>query len=413
MSRHRIDEPTRSTRSTGQRIGQLEEREALWQKMREFAPDEGAKRRVLEAVEPRLRQQSPRRVLVPVFAAAAAAALIVFWLDGPGRNTESVESAPAEMRVVTATGAQRDGATIARGQTLDPGAIEVADVGHVTVANQAARIDVSGPALVSLGERKVVVDRGQLTVEGEFAVEGPTCTAHVHGRSAVSVSDARLEVRVLSGSVELSKPSVDCQVIELEDRPSASAESAQSASDSVSVPPAAPAPPQPALALKGEGEGEGEGESQFEVGRAVGSDERQSPTVAKATRAGDGTRRPARAAESNGEARERAADQPEPQPTSPASPAASELSRQVDAYWAAVRLRDRDPNRALRDLRAMIQTWPASSLRPEIELAIFDTLVALGRSEAAGRQARKILERYPNTPRAGELGHAARGVGDE
>jgi hypothetical protein len=62
-----------------------------------------------------------------------------------------------------------------------------------------------------------------------------------------------------------------------------------------------------------------------------------------------------------------------------------------------------DREAALQAWRDMLQRWPATTLRPEIELNVVDTLTQLGRREEARRAAQTFLTHFPASPRAAEV----------
>jgi hypothetical protein len=82
-----------------------------------------------------------------------------------------------------------------------------------------------------------------------------------------------------------------------------------------------------------------------------------------------------------------------------APPTDAALARQVEAYWAAERMRAADPAGALARFEALRREWPGSPLGHEIDLAIIDLLVRLGDAEAARARAREFVRRYPESPR--------------
>ncbi len=140
------------------------------------------------------------------------------------------------------------------------------------------------------------------------------------------------------------------------------------------------------------------GAAAVDSGRAT--DVQATPTagVERSAEAGAATRRRPPAVRSRV-----ASEVPEPKQPAQGAPAPSQLAEQVSAYWTAIDHRKADPGQALKQLRSILSTWPRTSLRPEIELAIYDTLVVLGRTREARKQARRILDRDPGTPRAGDL----------
>jgi hypothetical protein len=83
----------------------------------------------------------------------------------------------------------------------------------------------------------------------------------------------------------------------------------------------------------------------------------------------------------------------------PAPPTDAALARQVEAYWAAERMRADDPAGALARFEALRRDWPGSPLGHEIDLAIIDLLVRLEDAEAARARAREFVRRYPESPR--------------
>ncbi|MCG8420909.1 MAG: hypothetical protein MJE77_23560 [Proteobacteria bacterium] len=352
-------------RAMGDRINQ---QRALWQTMRAFTPPAGARQRVLNAVEAKLGRPRGRSLIAPVLAAAAACAVIFFWLVPSGQK-------PAVARVVAASAAEQGGTWLGGGDRLDPGSIRVAEAGHLRVDTGRARVEVAGPAAVEFRSRTLVLRHGEVTVDGDLEVEGPHCTARVQGRSAVSVSDARLQVHVFSGSAQLSTADVSCRVIDMSD-----------ALEVWAVPHRSP-DPRPAARLPDA--------VQANLPATPARPERPATDDSAQPR-----RQPLARPRSPSPSLSTKLDRP------PAAPP-SALSRQVRAYWAAVELRSSRPHRALARLRALLTTWPDTALRPEIEFAIFDTLIELGRTAEARAQARHILEQLPNTPRAGELRRAS------
>jgi hypothetical protein len=86
-----------------------------------------------------------------------------------------------------------------------------------------------------------------------------------------------------------------------------------------------------------------------------------------------------------------------------ATPPSSELALQVKAYRRAVALIPDDPSRALGELRAFRRQWPESTLSPEVDLRIIQTLLALRNSAEAGREAEAFLAHHPGSPRTAEM----------
>ena len=94
-------------------------------------------------------------------------------------------------------------------------------------------------------------------------------------------------------------------------------------------------------------------------------------------------------------------------PRAPPAPAAepappSALARLTAAYEEALRLHASDPAAALPRWRAL--AGPAAGpLAEEIDLHLVDALVRLGRRDEARREARRFLERHPDSARADEI----------
>lgn len=96
------------------------------------------------------------------------------------------------------------------------------------------------------------------------------------------------------------------------------------------------------------------------------------------------------------------ADSPAPAP--PGAKAAAEstaLSQQVAMYRSISAMTDRSA--ALQAWRGMLEKWPSSTLRHEIELNIIDTLLRLGRRDEARSAAAAFLRHFPKSPRAAEM----------
>ncbi len=202
---------------------------------------------------------------------------------------------------------------------------------------------------MELRPRGLFVSEGRVEVRGSTRVAGPGCEAEVSGRATVEVQESRVQVTVFAGSASVVESQVSCSVIDLS-RPAVD---------------------------KGSG-----------VEKSPGAEKR--PGVDK----GPG--------DSSGSS---AAIAPAGAPAKNAAPARPDdaLARQVDAYWAADRLRSNDPAGALARFEALQSAWPGSPLRPEIDLAIIDLLVRLDRIEAARARAREFLRRYPESPRRDDV----------
>lgn len=319
------------------------DQERLWRVLRAAEPPDGAAERVREQVEGSLERRPRRRVAiaVSVAVAAAAAALLVAVRGG------DVEIRPAP-RVVSAASARQDGRTIVAGQSLGSGAVQVAGGGNLRIALDRAEVAVAGPAAVELGPRGLFVREGRVEIRGVTRVAGPACEAEVSGRAAVEVQRSHVQVTVFAGSASVAKSQVACTVIDLTRPGSGQTQSA---------------PPAP------------------ETGAGAGRTQSAQPAGAPAT-AG-------------------ALSAPPADPASP--PADTALAGQVDAYWAAERLRASDPAAALARFEALQARWPRSPLRPEIDLAIIDLHVQLGRTDAARARARQFLRRYPDSPRRDDV----------
>ena len=91
-----------------------------------------------------------------------------------------------------------------------------------------------------------------------------------------------------------------------------------------------------------------------------------------------------------------------PEPEAPKAAAEPTLlSQQVAMYRTISAMTDR--NAALEAWRAMLQRWPSSTLRHEIELNTIDALSRLGRREEARSAAAAFLRHFPKSPRAAEM----------
>ena len=250
--------------------------------------------------------------------------------------------------VVSADGARQGERPIAAGERVGGGPIRVD--GSLRVALDRAAVEVIGPATVELSRARVELREGRLDVDGEVEVAGPTCSARIRGRGRVELRRAELHVTVFAGSAELVPPETSCVVIEPPPPITASAAAAApSPREAPVAPPAAPSPIAPA-----------------------------PPAPRSAPK--------------------------------PAPPPPSELAQQTEAYWAAQRVRERDPQAALELLRAFSQRWPRAPIRHEVDLAIVDLLVRLDRTDAAQRAAREFLRLHPDSPRAADVRRIAEGA---
>ncbi len=336
------------------------DQERLWRVLRAADPPHAAAERVRERVEAALHRRPRRRAAIAVSVAAAAVAALLFSV----RERDHREKAP---RVVSVESARQNGRDVVAGQPLAKGAVQVAPAGHLRIALEGAELDVAGPAAVELRPRALYVSEGRVEVRGSTRVSGPGCEAEVSGRAAVEVQSSRVQVTVFAGSASVTESQDSCSVIDL----------SRSGVD------------------KGTGVDKGSRVnkgSSVEKGSAVEKDSavEESSALDKAS----GIDSPGRSAAGPSAARAKAS-----------SPARLDdaLARQVDAYWAADRLRASDPTGALARFEALQALWPGSPLRPEIDLAIIDLLVRLDRTDEARARAREFLRRYPDSPRRDDV----------
>jgi hypothetical protein len=89
------------------------------------------------------------------------------------------------------------------------------------------------------------------------------------------------------------------------------------------------------------------------------------------------------------------------QPPAPAT--TDELPAQMAAYREAHGLRERDPAAALSKLRELVKRWPRAAIRHEVDLAVIDALVRLGKSGEAKKAARSFVRDYPTSARANDI----------
>ncbi|MGE5784460.1 MAG: tetratricopeptide repeat protein [Myxococcales bacterium] len=82
---------------------------------------------------------------------------------------------------------------------------------------------------------------------------------------------------------------------------------------------------------------------------------------------------------------------------------ASQLDLEVADYQAALAFSHQDPQAALNRLRVHRRKWPTSALLHEVDLRIVQILSAQGQKSEAQAEARKFLERHPDSARLPEM----------
>lgn len=316
------------------------EQEALWREIRRIEPGPGARERVAQGLDSRIRRRGVRLLAIAApIALAATVALMVILVDRSPGERAAGGTMPT---VVDVTAASQGARSLAAGDRIGPDPVDV--TGHLRAAMAQGRIDVVGPARVLVTQHHVSLVSGMLTFEGAVDISAPRCRARVSGKGKAAVVDARLEITVFAGSAEVSPPVAECHVIELV-TPSPAPPAHRSPAPGIA----------PALPAKAE----------------AAPDLERAPTLAPDRLAKD---------------------------TAP-----SLLQRQVDAYWAAQRLAATDATAAVSALREHRRRWPRAPIRQEVDLAILDLLVEMGRIEPARQEASRFLRRYPNSPRASEV----------
>jgi TolA-binding protein len=81
----------------------------------------------------------------------------------------------------------------------------------------------------------------------------------------------------------------------------------------------------------------------------------------------------------------------------------ADLAAQTAAYREAHALREREPAAALAKLREIVKRWPRAAIRHEVDLAVIDALVRLGKTGDAKKAARGFIRDYPASARATEI----------
>jgi hypothetical protein len=378
------------------------QQERLWEILRTAGPPVQASERVRERIEESIDREAlrrPRHPALRLLAGAAVAAALV-WI-ALGRR-EPGDSERADVRVVSASNASQGRHTLAAGQRVASGPIQVGQTGRLRVALERAEVDVAGPAAVEVRGQGIVIHDGKVEVRGSTSIAGPGCRAEIAGRAEVEVSranasSARVIVTVYAGSVSAA-PAQVCELIDLtaphrkDTRPDGSAASAPTRpapNATMNAPGAQVAEPSQPVAPPGP-----------QVEEPSEPDNRQRRQVNQPTAHQKVPRRDNRPGAPLEPSHR--ADLPSHRAGQP-----SALARQVEGYRAAARLQSGDPAAALARFEAMRANWPRSPLRHEIDLAIIDLLVRLKRLDDARAQARQFLERHPSSPRRAHVAQIA------
>lgn len=258
----------------------------------------------------------------------------------------SARDASERGRVIAAAGATLDGEALDAGDAIDDGLVRVGRGGHVTLRVGRARIDAAEGAALRVEDGAVRLESGALEIDGTLAAKGGQCAADVAGRARLALGTSWMDVTVIAGSVEVRSPETTCRVVDLQAVARAEAQTRRATAPPRHDPPP-PSEPAPAI-------------------------EPGPGTTAAAT--------------------------PAPRP-----PQRDLLTEQVEAYRAAIALRGRDDAEGLRRLRAIQLRWPGWALSHEVDFAVLETLVRLGRHADARREAERFLARNPTSPRAEEV----------
>jgi len=171
-----------------------------WNSLQDLEPPLGSKRRVLERIED--RRAAPHRGgaltwLLPV-ATLGAAALWLLWPAERGAELAS-RQARADSTAPIATPNPAPSAPPA------PPAIELHAGDTMKLTLSAAAVSVTGPATVrATSDDALVLDAGGAHIDGVATVRSPMCEARVSGRAEVTVTDARMQVRVFAGTAEVT-----------------------------------------------------------------------------------------------------------------------------------------------------------------------------------------------------------------
>jgi ketosteroid isomerase-like protein len=180
-----------------------------WRVLRDLEAPLGSKRRVLERIEDR-RAGSRRGRAVMWLVPVAAAVAVALWSLWPAEETSTAPRAAAVETPAPAPSAVPDPpAPPAPAVVLDTG-----DTMKLTLAD--AKVSLTGPATVRAStDDAVALDAGEVHVDGAATVRSAMCEARVNGRSDVSVTAARMQVRVFAGTAEVSSvaPHSSCTVL--------------------------------------------------------------------------------------------------------------------------------------------------------------------------------------------------------
>jgi hypothetical protein len=412
-----------------------------------------------------------RRAIAVLASVGLAAAFLVVVIGLNRGETDRVKNAdatdpggasdpsdPSDARVLSASAATLGGKPLATGQAIPSGPVEsgpvqIARNGRLRVALAKAEIDVTGPANIELRQRGLAIHSGRVEIQGSTWVAGPGCEAEVTGRAEVAVSENQTQITVFAGSVSAAPKQVTCKLIDLtppgeKASPPARESRENPADEATQSRPETASPTSTDLAEETTGDstaqtthqGAAAGTTSQGTASKIAGDGTASKIAGDGTAskiAGDGT-----ASKIAGDGTAGTNDRATEQQTTDQGAAAgttgqgtaqqtarertatgagtrrairlgrgdsatSLLSRQVEAYRAADRLRDSDPTGALAAFETLQAAWPRSPLRHEIDLAIIDLLIRLGRVESARNRARQFLADHPDSPRRDHVSRIA------
>lgn len=167
------------------------------------------------AADPLRALQSLRDVEVPVGARSRVRARIESQLDrraimrGPTRRRWLVGVLAAPLAAVL---------VLALWPRSEPRAVSVAAGERHEVELASGHVSIHGPAEVAISRDQLSLVQGTVEAQGQLRVKGPSCDVVVQGAAEVSVTGAKLRVRVFAGSVQVVPPVITCEVIDLSPR---------------------------------------------------------------------------------------------------------------------------------------------------------------------------------------------------
>jgi len=307
-----------------------------------------------------------------------------------------------------------------------PRAISVAAGQRVDVVVGTGHVALNGPAEVEMTGDRLALVRGSLEARGDVRVAGPSCEVVVHGTAELAVRGPQLTVRVFAGSVEIVKPDVTCDVIELTPPQTqlpatpANAESAEhlpnaafaparttTPGDETVMPSRTTSASHDAASRPGATSHERSATVPRDVAPPSASDiEPTTAPNAVATTASHGTESIApdapRTEARNAEMISASGLPAEPKPPSPAA-SGDRLSESVAAYRAAALLEATDLGAAREAWLAWRVRWAESPLAQGADLHVLGVLDRLGQRREAAELARNFLRRYPESPRRADV----------